>query len=114
MSGAAPAAGWTVRVSVPPRAKPGQEIEIRTLIQHAMETGFRYDHLGVPVPRDIVNSLVCRFEGEEIFRVELFPSIAANPFISFFATATRSGTYSFTWTNDAGRTQSTTAGIVVA
>lgn len=114
MSAATAAPGWTVRVSVPPRAKPGQQIEIRTLIQHPMETGFRYDHLGVPVPRDIVNALVCRFEGEEIFRVELFPSIAANPFISFFATAARSGTFSFTWTDDAGRAQSVTAAIVVA
>ena len=114
MSGAAPAAGWTVRVSVPARAKPGQEIEIRTLIQHPMETGFRYDHLGVPVPRDIVNTFVCRFEGEEIFRVELFPSMAANPFVSFFAIATRSGVFSFAWTDDAGRSQGTTASIVVA
>lgn len=107
-------ANWTVRVAVPPRAKPGQQIEIRTLIQHPMETGFRYDHLGRIIPRDIVRELVCRFEGEEIFRVELFPSLAANPFISFFATATRSGTFSFTWTDDAGRTQGATAAIVVA
>jgi sulfur-oxidizing protein SoxZ len=114
MSDPAPASGWTVRVSVPSRARPGQQIEIRTLIQHPMETGFRYDHLGVPVPRDIVNALVCRFEGEEIFRADLFPSIAANPFISFFATATRSGRFDFTWTDDSGRTQSATAAIVVA
>ena len=113
MSDATPAPGWTVRVSVPPRATRGQEIEIRTLIQHPMETGFRYDHLGVKVPRDIVNALVCRFEDEEIFRAELFPSIAANPFVSFFATATRSGTFSFTWTDDSGRSRSTTAAIVV-
>lgn len=114
MSDARPAPGWTVRVAVPPRAKPGQQIEIRTLIQHPMETGFRHDHLGVVVPRDIVNALVCRFEGEEIFRVDLFPSIAANPFISFFVTATRSGSFVFTWTDDAGRAQSATAAIVVA
>lgn len=111
MSGATP--GWTVRVAVPPRARPGQRIEIRTLIQHPMETGFRYDHLGRIVPRDIVKSLVCSFEGEEIFRAELFPSIAANPFVSFFATATRSGSYSFTWTDDSGRSQSAVAAIAV-
>ena len=79
-----------------------------------METGFRYDHLGRIIPRDIVRSLVCRFEGEEIFRTELFSSLAANPFISFFATATRSGSFTFEWTDDAGRTQSATAAIVVA
>ena len=39
------------RVDVPATAKRGEIIEIRTLVSHVMETGFRRTYLGVPLPR---------------------------------------------------------------
>ena len=36
------------RIDVPATAKRGEIIDIRTLIRHDMETGFRRTHLGVP------------------------------------------------------------------
>jgi sulfur-oxidizing protein SoxZ len=44
----------------------------------------------------------CRFDGNEVFRAELFPAIAANPFISFFLKATASGELEFIWTDQQG------------
>ena len=38
---------------------------------------------GAAIPRDIINRFVCTYNGEEVFRAELFPAIAANPFIAF-------------------------------
>ena len=70
-------ARWTVRVSVPPVARRGEAIEVRALVGHVMETGFRHDHLGAPVPRDIITVFSCRHAGAEVFRVELSPSISA-------------------------------------
>ena len=46
----------------------GEVFEIKTLIQHPMETGFRPDPTGKPIPRDIIRSLVCTYNGVEIFR----------------------------------------------
>lgn len=69
----------TVRIDVPATAKRGEIIEIRTLIAHAMETGFRRTQLGVLIPRDIVTRFVCAYNGAEIFRAEFHPAIAANP-----------------------------------
>jgi sulfur-oxidizing protein SoxZ len=89
-------------VNVPAKAKRGDIIEIKTLIQHEMETGFRVDSMGKVFPRDIITDFVCRYNGEEIFRAELFPAVAANPFFSFFTTATESGTISFEWSGDRG------------
>ena len=40
------------RVDVPATAKRGEIIEIRTLISHVMENGFRRTYPGVPLPRD--------------------------------------------------------------
>ena len=89
-------------INVPAQAKRGEVIEIKTLIAHAMETGFRRNQLGAALPRDIIQLFVCTYNGAEIFRAELHPAIAANPFISFSTVATESGTLEFRWTGDKG------------
>jgi sulfur-oxidizing protein SoxZ len=100
-------------INVPAKAKRGEIIEIKTLISHIMETGFRTSHVGQLVPRDIITLLTCKYNGEEIFRAELFPAIAANPYITFFTTATESGTLTFEWTGDNGYAVTETAAITV-
>ncbi len=100
-------------INVPPKAKRGETIEIKTLISHIMETGFRHDNLGKPIPRNIITSFTCRYNGEEIFRADLYPAIAANPFISFFTVATTSGTIDFEWTGDNGFHETGSAKITV-
>jgi sulfur-oxidizing protein SoxZ len=100
-------------IHVPPAAKRGDIVEIKTLISHVMETGYRVGVSGVPIPRDIIDQFVCSYNGEEIFRAQLFPAIAANPYISFFTVATESGTLSFAWTDQHGQTQVQTAEIKV-
>jgi sulfur-oxidizing protein SoxZ len=100
-------------VNVPKRARPGQVIEIKTLISHPMETGYRRDMVGRAIPRDIINRFVCTYNGVEVFRADLFPAIAANPFLSFFTVATESGTIALSWTGDDGQTQTETATITV-
>jgi sulfur-oxidizing protein SoxZ len=100
-------------INVPAKAKRGEIIEIKTLIQHEMETGFRVDSKGRLVPRDIITEFVCRYNGDEIFRAELSPAIAANPFFTFFTTATESGTISFEWSGDNGFSATASASIAV-
>jgi sulfur-oxidizing protein SoxZ len=100
-------------INVPAKAKRGEIILIRTLISHVMETGFRHTNLGVRIPRDIIDTFVCTYNGEEIFRATLHPAIAANPFITFHTVATESGTIAFTWTGDKGFSTTASAKITV-
>lgn len=100
-------------VNVPKTARRGEVIEIRAMIQHVMETGYREGPNGVMIPRHIIKRFVCRYAGEEIFSAELFPAIAANPFLSFTTIATESGTITFEWTDDKGETQTMSAEIAV-
>jgi sulfur-oxidizing protein SoxZ len=100
-------------INVPPKAKRGEIIEIKTLISHEMESGFRPDNVGKMVPRDIITLFVATYDGQEIFRAELHPAIAANPFISFSTVATESGTIEFKWTGDNGFSQTEAAPITV-
>ena len=100
-------------INVPKTAKRGEVIEIKTLISHVMETGYRHSNTGVVVPRDIITSFSCKYNGEEIFATTFYPAIAANPFVTFFTTATESGTLAFTWEGDNGFEVTEEAKIVV-
>jgi sulfur-oxidizing protein SoxZ len=100
-------------INVPAKAKRGEIIEIKTLVSHPMETGYRPKGDGTYYPRDIINKFVCTLNGEEIFRADLYPAIAANPFISFTTVARDGGLLVFSWINDRGEAQMESAKLVV-
>lgn len=89
-------------INVPATVRRGETFEIKTLVQHAMETGFRRTQLGELIPRDIIRSFVCTYNGEEIFRADFHPAISANPALVFATVATESGTIEFKWAGDKG------------
>ena len=72
-------------INVPKKAKLGDVIEIKTLISHIMETGFRHSTTGVPIPRDIISTTI----------------------------ATESGKIEFTWQGDNGFLATASASITV-
>jgi sulfur-oxidizing protein SoxZ len=100
-------------INVPKKAKRGEIIEIKTLMSHIMETGYRRTASGEIIPRDIITNFACRYNGVEIFRADLFPAIAANPFITFFTVATESGKFDFEWIGDRGFSETASASILV-
>jgi sulfur-oxidizing protein SoxZ len=102
-----------VLLQVPPTAHRGEIIEIRALIQHPMETGFRPGMDGEILPRDIIRRFACSWDGVPVFAAELHPAIAANPYLAFTARAEASGTLEFTWTGDNGFVQTETRRITV-
>ena len=100
-------------INVPAKARRGDIIEIKALTSHIMETGYRRTAAGEVIPRDIITSFSCRYNGVEVFRADLFPAIAANPFISFFTVATESGKFDFEWIGDNGFAATASASITV-
>lgn len=100
-------------ITSPPTAKRGETIEIRALIAHPMETGYRPGVDGRVLPRDIIRRFTCRYNDVVVFRAELHPAIAANPYLAFHTVATETGTLSFTWEGDNGFSQTDTAAIAV-
>lgn len=100
-------------ITAPSTAKRGEVIELRTLIAHVMETGFRPDATGQVKPRDLITRFSCRYNNELVFSAELYPAVAANPYLAFSTVATESGTLSFTWEGDNGFAQTETVAITV-
>jgi len=104
-------------ITLPRTAKRGEVIEIRTLIAHPMETGYRPGEDGRVLPRDIIRRFSCHYDDggtdELVFSADLFPAVAANPLISFCTVATASGTLRFTWEGDNGFSQTERMAISV-
>jgi sulfur-oxidizing protein SoxZ len=91
-----------VLVNAPKTAKKGEIVEIKALILHVMETGFRPGTNGRIIPRNIIEDFTATWNGREIFRMKMSPAIAANPFVSFSAVAVDSGAIVFRWRGDDG------------
>lgn len=102
------------RIKLPEDVKVGDIVEVKTLVTHVMETGHRKDSSGNPVPRDIINLFVAKFADKEVFRAEMGPGISANPYISFQMRVTEPGSFTFLWTDDAGKTTVETAPLAIS
>jgi sulfur-oxidizing protein SoxZ len=102
------------RLKLPSEAKKGDVIQIKTLIPHIMESGQRKDKEGKVIPRKIINTFVCEFNGKPVFTANLEPAIAANPYIQFSAKVDESGTFKFSWKDDDGTVTTAESKITVA
>ena len=90
------------RVKVPKEVSIDEIVEIKTLIRHPMHSGRMKDPEGQTIPRQIINSFSAKFNGKEVFQMDLEPSISTNPFIVFQYKVKESGTFDFEWIDDNG------------
>jgi sulfur-oxidizing protein SoxZ len=101
-------------INAPASARRGEVIEIRATIGHPMETGFRPGEDGKILPRNIIQTFSCRYNGELVFSAELFSAVSANPYIAFHTVATDSGTLVLNWEGDNGFTQTESINLSVS
>lgn len=101
------------RVNVPDRAGKGEIVDVHSMIAHRMETGFRTDNSGNPLPRHIINRMECSYAGRIVFSAELTPAIAANAYMRFPIRAVETGEVAFAWYEDGGAVYRATRRIAV-
>ena len=102
------------RVKAPKSASKGEIIEIKTLISHKMESGQRKDKSGNVIPRMIINKFTAKFNGKDVFSMDVLPAIAANPFIQFTMKAEESGEFEFTWVDDSNEVSTKKSALTVS
>ena len=88
----------TPRIRLPATAAAGEEIEVRTLIDHPMVTG---GAAGTD-PRDMLARFEARMNGETVFAYDFGNGSAANPTFTFFVRAAAPGDFAFVWTHEDG------------
>ncbi len=102
------------RVRLPRSARAGDVVQVRTLINHPMETGNRRDADGNVVPRRIINRFTCEYDGEVVLDCDLGISVAANPFMEFDVKVDKSADFVFTWHDDDGSVYTETQSFEVS
>ena len=102
------------RLQVPASVRKGEVFEVRVLVQHPMETGFRRDMDGSSIPMHILNRLSCQYGGREVFSAELGSGMSANPYVAFYVKADVSGEIVVEWSDDHGDKGRATASISVS
>lgn len=90
------------RIRIPRSARAGEVIEIRTLIEHPMETGLRHDG-GRAAARDMLARFTVRMNGEVLLSAAFQNGTSANPYHVFFVRMERTSSFEFTWTDERGR-----------
>lgn len=102
------------RLKVPERARQGEVVTVKTLAKHRMEPGVRRDpETGVIYPRFIIETVVCRFNGEEVFRARWYSGVSENPFLSFPLRLDASGLVEVEWVDDYLKSTSRSAFVTV-
>lgn len=102
------------RVSMPSPVKPGQIVEVKTLVSHVMETGQRKDGDGKTIPRNIIHTFTAVYNGKQVFQADLQPGISANPYIAFHLRVQSGGELVLSWTEDNGTTMVEKLNVAVA
>ena len=102
------------RVKVPKEVSIDEIVEIKTLIRHPMHSGRMKDPEGQIIPRQIINSFIAKFNGKEIFQMDLEPSISTNPYIVFQYKVKESGKFDFEWLDDNGEIYSISKEMTVS
>ena len=102
------------RISVPRASRAANRSRCASRSVTPMETGYRTDDMGKSIPRNVIRTLTCRYNGETVFAARLSSGIAANPYLRFFVTARASGELTFEWVDDAGTRGSDRVAVTVA
>lgn len=101
-------------LTVPKQAARGEVIEVRAIVQHPMESGFRVDAMGRTLQRDIVRRIEARFNGALVFAADLHPALAANPYVAFHLRMEQAGELEVSWRGDKGFAHTESARIALA
>ena len=89
------------RLKMLEKAAQGDIIIVKTLARHPMEPGVRRDpESGVIYPRFIIQSVICRYNGAEVFRARWYSGVSENPFLSFPLRVDESGVVEVEWIDD--------------
>ncbi|MCW5719718.1 MAG: thiosulfate oxidation carrier complex protein SoxZ [Devosia sp.] len=108
--------GWSpsIKVSTPKLVTAGEQIDIRTIINHPMETGLRHNQNGLLIPVRIIEWFRCYAGDDLIFSAKLEPAIAANPYFTFNMVIKETTELHFEWVDTSSDVYTADAFVVAA
>ena len=86
--------------------------DIKILMNHEMETGFRKDASGAVVPAWFITEVTTKLNGNVVMQAQWGPSVAKNPFLAMKVKGGKTGDkVSVTWVDSKGDTRSDEATV---
>ncbi|MDN5937075.1 MAG: thiosulfate oxidation carrier complex protein SoxZ [Salinisphaera sp.] len=92
--------------------KKGEEIEVKVLMQHPMETGLRKDAQGNPIPAHYITEVHASVGERTVLLCQWGRAVSQNPYLSFrFKGADKGDKLTVGWLDNLGKTSSITKPI---
>ena len=77
--------------------------EVKVLMNHEMETGFRKDSAGNVVPAWFISEVVAKLNGKDVMTAQWGPSVSKNPYLAFkFKGGAKGDKLAVTWMDNKG------------
>ena len=90
----------------------GDKVTVRVLMSHEMETGFRKDASGAPIPAWFISEVTAKLGDKVVMEAQWGPSVSKNPFLAFKIKGGKAGDkVTITWVDSKGDTRSDTATV---
>ncbi|MBF0418980.1 MAG: thiosulfate oxidation carrier complex protein SoxZ [Magnetococcales bacterium] len=103
-----------VRVPTTP-VKKGEMVNIKTMIQHPMESGLRKDkESGETVPAHFIVSVKAVYNGKPVLDAVWTGAVSKNPYLGFTLRAEKTGPVEVIWKDDKGQEFKASETITVA
>ncbi len=86
--------------------------EVKVLMSHEMETGFRKDSSGNPIPAWFIAEVTAKLNGKDVMKAQWGPSVSKNPFLAFKIKGGKAGDkIAITWVDSKGDTRTDEATV---
>ena len=86
--------------------------EVKVLMSHEMETGFRKDASGNSIPAWFISEVTAKLDGKVVMTAQWGPSVSKNPFLAFKIKGGKAGDkIAITWVDSKGDTRTDEASI---
>jgi sulfur-oxidizing protein SoxZ len=84
-------------------ASHGDEVEVKVLMRHDMETGQRKDSAGAVIPAHFIQNLVAKCNDKVVLDALFGTSVSKDPFLSFkFKGGKKGDKVTVSWTDNKG------------
>jgi sulfur-oxidizing protein SoxZ len=83
----------------------GDEINVRVLMSHPMETGQRKDPSGNVIPAHYITEVVATINDKIVLTAEWGPAVSTNPYFEFNAKGKAGDTVKVKWVDNKGESR---------
>lgn len=91
----------------------GDKVDVQSLIQHPMDSGFVKDSKGKLIPPHYIEVLTFEHQGKPVFIANWGPAVSKNPYLKFsFKGGKKGDDLTIFWKDNEGKSDKTTAKIL--